>query len=436
MSINQYTMDSSLLSNQKVEKRKYFGTYDSAGVARSEGSGNSAAKPSAKSKKKISGKGSLRKLPQKVRPAGKASLQDRNHRFIDEIEQEPLKLHKRNRNRTIKYGPENMQGQSGPSSRFPVFTIPAIPVAALILLALGVLFAVNNDGLDFDWLGRSVINPESDRNSQYNLAIYAGVISEEDQGDQSITIPLDMTEVFSWQTYKVRKGDTVSQIAVDFSVSMDAIIASNGITNVRILREGETLRIPNMDGIPYTVKNGDSISGISRAMEVPIEAILDANDLETDIINAGMTLFIPGARMNREDLRLALGDLFIYPVKGARLSSGFGWRNDPFTGVRRHHAAVDLSAPQGTPVSASMEGKVAVVGYDLTYGNYIILTHPGSYQTMYAHLYTVAVKQNEQVAQGARIGTVGTTGYSTGPHLHFAIYKNGRAVNPLDLLIK
>ena len=429
MSINQYTMNNSLLSNQKIGKRRYYGTMGS------EGSGFSVIKPTAKPKKRLSGKDSLRKLPRTtgLGPAGKASVHERNSRFIDEIKQEPAKFHKRNYDRTLKYSPENTEFDQGrQSSRSPSFTIPAIPVAALFLLAMGVLFAANNDG--FDWIGRNVINPESDKNSQYNLAIYAGIRSEENPEDQSVTIPLDLTEAFAWQTYKVNKGDTVSQIAMDYSVSMDAIIASNGITNVRILREGETLRIPNMDGIPYTVKSGDSLSGISHSMGVPLEAILDANDLETDIINAGMTLFIPGARMNREELRLALGDLFIYPLKGARLSSPFGWRNDPFTGVRTHHAGVDLSAPQGTPVWAAMEGKVSAVGFDRTYGNFIILTHTGNYQTLYAHLNTYSVKQNEQVARGKQLGTVGSTGYSTGPHLHFAIYKNGRAVNPLDLL--
>jgi murein DD-endopeptidase MepM/ murein hydrolase activator NlpD len=169
-------------------------------------------------------------------------------------------------------------------------------------------------------------------------------------------------------------------------------------------------------------------------MGVPLEAILDANDLQSDVINAGTTPFIPGARMNREELKLALGELFIYPLKGSRLSSPFGWRNDPISEVRRHHAAVDLSAPQGTAVWAAMEGKVSVVSYDRTYGNYIIIGHPGGYQTMYAHLHSTSVKAGEAVAQGAKIGTVGSTGYSTGPHLHFAVFKNGRAVNPLEYM--
>jgi len=420
-------MNSSLLNNQKIGKRRYYGTAGTIG--------------SVESKRKLSGRASPRKPARKTNPgpAVNASLHEKDSRLIDIIQQEPVRLHKRNHARTIKCDADNTElGQRRPVSRSLSFSIPAIPVAALFLLAVGLLFAINHEerNIGLDWIGRSVINPESDNNSQYNLAIYAGVRSEEEPDDQSVSIPLDLTEVFAWQAYRVKKGDTVSQIAMDYSVSMDAIIASNGITNVRVLREGEILRIPNMDGIPYTVKNGDSLSGISSSMGVPLEAILDANDLETDIINAGMNLFIPGARMNNEDLRLALGDLFIYPLKGARLSSPFGWRNDPFTGVRTHHAGVDLSAPQGTAVSAAMEGKVSAAGFDRTYGNFVILTHPGGYQTLYAHLTAYSVKLNQQVAQGAQIGTVGSTGYSTGPHLHFSVYKNGRAVNPLDLLKK
>ena len=318
--------------------------------------------------------------------------------------------------------------------KFPSFAMPAIPAAAALLLILGIFFLVQGRGA-LDWAGREVVRSEKDQGSQYSLAVYAGINQAADAEEKTgETIPLDLTETFAWQSYKVKKGDSVSKIASAFSVSMDAIIASNGITNARSLRVGEALRIPNMDGIPYTVKPGDSLSRISLSMGVPMEAILDANDIQTDVINAGMTLFIPGARMKREDLRMALGELFIYPLKGAKLSSPFGWRDDPITGVRRHHAAMDLSAPQGTPVKAAMEGRVSSLGFNATYGNFIILSHPGNFQTMYAHLHTVLVKKGEQVVQGVQIGTVGNTGYSTGPHLHFAVFRNNRAVNPLDFL--
>ncbi|GHT57079.1 hypothetical protein FACS1894109_08160 [Spirochaetia bacterium] len=285
--------------------------------------------------------------------------------------------------------------------------------------------------------GTPVLEPREDAGAGRNLAAYAGLsfLGEAAPLEAEKNIPLDLMEAFSWTNYKVQKGDSVSKIAAANALSMDAIIASNNITNARSLRIGEMIRIPNMDGIPYTVKNGDSLSKISTAMGVPLEAILDANDIQSDSIGAGTVLFIPGAKMKKEDLKLALGELFIYPIKG-RLSSPFGWRDDPISGVRRHHAALDLAAPMGTPIKAAMDGTIAVVGFDATYGNYIIISHGNSFQTMYAHLSLVSVKKGAAVLQGSKIGEVGSTGYSTGPHLHFAVYKNGRAVNPLEYLNK
>jgi murein DD-endopeptidase MepM/ murein hydrolase activator NlpD len=247
-------------------------------------------------------------------------------------------------------------------------------------------------------------------------------------------IPLDLTETFEWASYQVQKGDSVSKIAAKFGISMDAIIASNDIRNARRLREGETLRIPNMDGIPYTVKKGDSLTKIANSQGVPLEVILDANDIRSDAIKQGDALFLPGARMAPEALKLALGELlFIYPVL-SRVTSSFGWRNSPITGERHYHAAVDLAGATGTPVKAAMDATVSTVGHNPTFGKFIILSHDGGYQSMYAHLSTVSVKQGDRVSQGGKIGEVGATGLSTGPHLHFAVYKNGRAVNPLDLL--
>jgi murein DD-endopeptidase MepM/ murein hydrolase activator NlpD len=284
------------------------------------------------------------------------------------------------------------------------------------------------------FLEPGLIEPLEDSRSEQSMASYVGAgLSSSPEGEGEEEIPLDLMEGFSWGSYTVKRGDTVSGIAADHHLSMDAIIASNGIANVKRLREGEKLRLPNMDGIPYTVKRGDSISKISGAMGVPKEAILDANDIQNDAIAQGTVLFIPGARMKREELKMAMGDLFIYPIRG-RLTSSFGWRNDPISGVRRHHSAIDLAAPTGTPIKASQDGKVSVVSYNATYGRFVILEHGSGYQTMYAHMSLVSVKEGVSLIQGAKIGEVGSTGYSTGPHLHFAVYKNGRPVNPLEFL--
>jgi murein DD-endopeptidase MepM/ murein hydrolase activator NlpD len=248
-------------------------------------------------------------------------------------------------------------------------------------------------------------------------------------------IPLDLTEAFAWQEYTVRPGDSVEAISRRFGLSLDAVIASNELRNVRReLRAGQKIRIPNMDGIPYTVKKGDSYTKIAAVFEVPLEAVLDANDIQSDVINPGTVLFIPGARMDKNALRQALGELFIYPVNG-RMSSPFGWRKDPFTGTRSYHGGLDLSARMGTPVKAAADGKVSATGTNAVYGNFVILSHAGDYQTMYAHLSRIMVRGGS-VNQGTVIGLVGNTGRSTGAHLHFAVYKNKRAVNPLEVLNK
>jgi murein DD-endopeptidase MepM/ murein hydrolase activator NlpD len=137
--------------------------------------------------------------------------------------------------------------------------------------------------------------------------------------------------------------------------------------------------------------------------------------------------------MKTEDLKLALGEFFKYPIRG-RLSSPYGWRNDPISGVRKYHAALDLAAPTGTVVKASMDGRVTKVGYNANLGKFIILSHSNNFQTLYAHLSATSVTQGSYVSQSTKIGEVGSTGYSTGPHLHFAVYKNGTPVNPLDFL--
>ncbi|MDR1318777.1 MAG: M23 family metallopeptidase [Treponema sp.] len=313
------------------------------------------------------------------------------------------------------------------------FPIPSLASLAVITGTLLVsLLVLNWEGLGFSLSSQSYLpEPGPDEEGRRNLASYAGIPLTETPA--AAEIPLDLMETFTWTSYTVKRGDSVSKIAADNAISMDAIIASNNIRNARRLREGEVLRIPNMDGIPYTIKKDDSLSKISKSMGVPPEAILDANDLRSDTLILGQQIFIPGAKMRRDDLRLALGELLIYPIRG-RLTSPFGWRSDPISGVRRYHAAIDLAASLGTTVKAAMDGRVSTLGNNATYGKFIILSHDGGYQTMYAHLSLISVKEGDRVIQEGKIGEVGNTGYSTGPHLHFAVYKNGKPVNPLDFL--
>jgi murein DD-endopeptidase MepM/ murein hydrolase activator NlpD len=251
---------------------------------------------------------------------------------------------------------------------------------------------------------------------------------------------LNLTDTFSWSEYKVQKGDTVSGIAAKFSLSQGSVISINQLKETWKLQSGQKLKIPNMDGVSYTIQKGDTISTIASKMKVPQNAILDANNILSETIHAGDVIFIPGGKMDTNELNRAIKrpvvEKMIYPVSNRRITSNFGWREDPVNpvaGQMTFHRAVDLAGKMGDPVKAALKGTVLHVDNNRNLGNFIILKH-GEYQTLYAHLSAVSVKAGEQVNQGQVIGKVGETGYTTGPHLHFEVFRNGNRINPLDLL--
>lgn len=121
------------------------------------------------------------------------------------------------------------------------------------------------------------------------------------------------------------------------------------------------------------------------------------------------------------------------PIDGARLSSNFGLRRHPILGYTRQHTGIDFAAPTGTPIYASGDGVIAKKYRSGSYGNYIKIRHNGTYDTAYAHMSRFAkYAEGQRVSQGDIIGYVGTTGRSTGPHLHYEVHKNGVPINPLS----
>lgn len=121
------------------------------------------------------------------------------------------------------------------------------------------------------------------------------------------------------------------------------------------------------------------------------------------------------------------------PIDGARLTSGFGMRNHPILGFSMMHKGVDFAAPTGTPVQSAGDGAVAFAGERGAYGLYVIIRHNSTYSTAYAHLSRIHVRAGERVRQGDVIGAVGSTGRSTGPHLHYEVMVNNQHINPLDV---
>ena len=236
------------------------------------------------------------------------------------------------------------------------------------------------------------------------------------------------------ERYTVRPGDTLGEIALRFGLEMDTLISFNQIEDVRRLQVGDTYQIPNRDGLLYTVKRGDSIASIARAQGTTANAMLDANDLRSDIIHEGQVLFVPGARLNETELQIILGELFAWPTRGT-FTSGFGMRNDPFTGLPRFHNGIDVANAIGTPVRAASSGRVVHVESQIgNYGRFVIVRHPDGFQTLYAHLNTFSVRVGQSVGRGQLLGRMGNTGRSTGPHLHFSVIHNGRFVDPLRYL--
>jgi murein DD-endopeptidase MepM/ murein hydrolase activator NlpD len=239
-------------------------------------------------------------------------------------------------------------------------------------------------------------------------------------------------KTLSTTVYTVRQGDSVSGIAQKHGLAIDTVLSWNAIRDAHLVVPGRVLTLPNADGLRYAVRRGDTLEGIAKRSGIPLAAILDWNDLGTAVITVGQVLFLPGARMPAADIARALGTLFIWPVKGM-LSSRFGMRTGPVDGVDRFHYGVDLKADTGTAVLAAAAGTVADAGYNGTYGKYIILRH-GGFQTLYGHLSRFTVAAGESVAQGRKIGEVGSTGVSTGPHLHFGVFRGGEPVDPLRYL--
>ena len=245
-----------------------------------------------------------------------------------------------------------------------------------------------------------------------------------------------LSQPVEYQTYTVKSGDTISGITKKFGLTnISTLISVNDIGNVRQLGAGQKLKIPSVDGIVYTVKSGDTLDKIATANNIKLENILDVNELSTETLTVGQQLFLPGVGLDQKTLQSRMGELFILPISASfRWSSPYGWRADPFTGVQSFHTGTDMACPEGTPILAAMSGKISDVGSNRTYGNYIIINHGNGYQTLYAHMSKTIAKKGQWVSQGTKIGLVGSTGYSTGPHLHFMVYKNGNRIDPMTVL--
>ena len=305
-----------------------------------------------------------------------------------------------------------------------------------VLLVFGLLYGILAVPLLRQTVGSYSIRTMSfSEEPSFTRALHSYVFPEQEPFEDQQILPAEAyTSAVTFKDYTVKKGETVSGIASRSGLrNFGTLLSVNSIDNARRISAGQVLRIPSTDGLLYTVKKNETLAGIAAAHKVSVTTLLDANDLTQETLSVGQQLFIPGAALSSFELRKALGELFIYPIHG-RLTSPFGYRSDPFTGARSYHTGIDLAAPTGTAVKATLDGKVAEAGFNRIYGNYVIISHDRGYQSLYGHLSAIYVKRGQHITQGAVVGAVGSTGYSTGPHLHLSIYKNGTLIDPFSVL--
>lgn len=240
----------------------------------------------------------------------------------------------------------------------------------------------------------------------------------------------------------VRQGDSLWRISRQYGVNMQSLMRANNLTERSILQVGMRLVIPQGEGgrapsastsspswETYIVRKGDTLWGISRRFGVPLQDLLRANGLrETSTLQIGQVLRVPSRGRNvPSSSPQRAGSGLLWPVSG-RISSRFGPRGRSF------HYGVDIIAPSGTVIRAADDGVVSYSGWMSGYGRVVIITHASGLQTVYAHNSVNLVRQGQRVRKGDPVARVGSTGNATCPHLHFEVRVKGRPVDPLEFL--
>lgn len=229
--------------------------------------------------------------------------------------------------------------------------------------------------------------------------------------------------------YVVRKNDSIAAIAKMFDVSPNTILWANGMKKGDKLVEGETLIILPISGVKHTVLKGQTLKGIAIKYKADIGDIASFNSISEDtVLVAGDELIIPNGVIidSPEKNTSVTKKTYVYTETNTGSSNGYYIKPIPcrITQNRHDKYAVDMGCGViGTPIKAAADGVVifSKIGWNGAFGNLVIIKHPNGTQTFYAHQSKIAVKQGEQVSQGQVIGYVGSTGRSTGPHLHFEV---------------
>jgi len=263
----------------------------------------------------------------------------------------------------------------------------------------------------------------------------------------SATGPSKRTQIV---LHTVQSGETIGAIAEKYSIDVVSILWANNLSVRSYIRPGDKLKILPVSGLTHKVKSGDTILKIARTYDADAEKIIEFNKLQTggSDIQIGEELIIPEGVKPRPaytytpptqkytqlsqvvapkpSVSAPAGSGYLWPTSVNRITQYYGWR----------HTGLDIAGPVGSPLYASRSGKVikSQCGWNGGYGCYIILDHGGGVQTLYGHASKLYVSYGESVTQGQTIAAMGSTGRSTGPHIHFEVRINGRRLNPLQYI--
>jgi murein DD-endopeptidase MepM/ murein hydrolase activator NlpD len=246
-------------------------------------------------------------------------------------------------------------------------------------------------------------------------------------------------------SYAVTEGDTLSTISRRFGLRTETLLWANNLRENAMLRIGQKITIPPTDGIMYAVRRGDTIERIARLYKADPEKIRSFNNIPGDRIAIGQTLMIPGGSRPSQVIQPApprtiagrirdilspqpkvieTGARLLWPTTARRITQYFGWR----------HTGVDIAGPVSNKNLAADAGVVVISGWQRGYGNTVVIDHGGGMKTRYAHNSTNLVNVGETVKRGQVVAQMGSTGRSTGPHVHFEVTINGKRVNPLSYI--
>ncbi len=260
---------------------------------------------------------------------------------------------------------------------------------------------------------RSLLSPRDITNTYFSVG-----------GEESILTPVKYID------YTVKKGDTFWDLAKKFKISVDTIYSANKTNNPHFIRIGKKIKIPSQTGLVANVKSVNDVEKYMNKYDIDKLSILISNGASSlDQIANSNEVFLPSVELAYSEKMKTYGIDFKKPTYGY-ITSRYGYRLDPFNRTRRFHSGLDIANRTGTRIRASYHGVVIFAGRNGGYGNCIIIKHALGYTTLYGHMSRLAVRKGQYVSKGQIIGYMGSTGRSTGSHLHFEIRRFGKTYNP------